>query len=311
MKYLVLGITLVFSHLSWAQDIAFSSIITGYSRGALESTVVDQGSWFAIRQPVHQAIYIRHPKGDLLYDSGLGERTVAALEEQPWLDRQLLSVKDVSSVKAQLTEVNLPLDQIKGIIPSHLHWDHTGGLPDLAGIPVWGQAAGIEYALNKGDEPAFLKAHLVPEILWQPIELSETPYMGFQRSMDIYQDGSLVLVGLEGHTPGQLGLFINLPDGRRYFFIGDTTWTMTGVEDNLPRPALAQWLLKVDHNLEKNNQHINRIHQLHKQYPELVIVPAHDQFVVKTLPQFPIFSNGQSISSTTASPVVGITAAEY
>ncbi|MFC3151267.1 MBL fold metallo-hydrolase [Litoribrevibacter euphylliae] len=293
MKHL-LALALLTIHLtSWAQEISFSTIITGHSRGALESTVVENGSWFNIRQPVHQAIYIKHPKGDLLFDTGLGNVTEAALEEQGWLDRQLFSVVNVKSVKQQLEEQDMPLNRITGIIPSHLHWDHTGGLPDLRGIPVWAQRSGIDYALNEGEEPGFLKAHLVNGILWRPIELDDSRYMGFERSLDIYQDGSLVLVGLEGHTPGQLGLFINLNEQARYFFIGDTTWTLTGVAENLPRPGITQWLLNIDYDLEKNNRQIKKIHDLKQQYPDLVIVPAHDQFVAKQLPHFPEFTGNE------------------
>lgn len=291
MKYLI-AITCLLIHLNaWSQNVSFSSIITGHSRGALESTVIEDGSWFNVRQPIHQAIYIKHPKGDLLFDTGLGNTTEAALKEQSWLDQQLFSVVDVKSVQQQLNEQGIPLNQIKGIIPSHLHWDHTGGLPDLLGIPVLAQQTGIDYALNEGAEPGFLKAHLIKEVLWQAIELNDLAYMGFERSLDIYQDGSLVLVGLEGHTPGQVGLFINLNEQERYFFIGDTTWTLDGVTKNLPRPGITQWLLDIDQNLEQNNARIQKIHDLSRAHPEVIIVPAHDQFVAQRLPHFPEFSS--------------------
>ncbi|GLQ30210.1 MBL fold metallo-hydrolase [Litoribrevibacter albus] len=290
MKHFTLIIGLLASLSVWSEEVKFSSIITGYSSGALESTIVENGSWFNVRYPVHQAIYIKHPKGDLLFDTGLGRQTAGALQQQSWLDRQLFAISEVQGVKDQLEQQGMSIDQIKAIIPSHLHWDHTGGLPDLLGIPVWAQQAGIDFALNEGTEPGFLKAHLVDEILWQPLVLETQSYMGFAKSLDIYKDGTLVLVGLEGHTPGQVGLFINLNNGQRYFFIGDTTWTLTGVMENLPRPAITQWLLNIDQNLEKNNAQVQKIHDLKQQYPELIIVPAHDQFVAKTLPHFPDFN---------------------
>lgn len=269
--------------------VQFTSILTAKSNGALEGSVVAGGSWFSVTTPIHQAIYIKHPKGDLLFDSGLGTLTQEALSQQGWLDRQLFAVNDIAPVKQQLLAHGMNIERIKGVIPSHLHWDHTGGIPDL-NRPVWVQPEGLRFALDEGEEPAFLKAHLSGDINWQPLTLNDTPYQGFNRSLDIYQDGTLVLVGLEGHTPGQVGLFINLQT-KRYFFIGDTTWSLQGVSRNAPRPGLTQWLTKVDYDYEANNRNVELIHSLAKENSDIIIVPAHDPIVYQRLPHFPEFSD--------------------
>ncbi|GAA3917268.1 MBL fold metallo-hydrolase [Litoribacillus peritrichatus] len=270
-------------------QVQFSAITTARSSGALEATMVEGGSWFSVSQPVHQAIYIKHPKGDLLFDTGVGNNTPAALEKLGWFDRQLFSIGEVFSVADQLTQQNMPIENISAIIPSHLHWDHTGGLPELLGIPVWSEQAGIDFALQ-GDAPAFLKEHLVKEINWQPLTLTNQEYMGFERSLDIYNDNSLVLVSLAGHTPGQVGLFLTTDAKQTYFFIGDTTWLMKGVTENKPRPGITQWLVGVDADVEKNSAMIRKINNIRKLHPGIKIVPAHDQFVSRELPQFPYFS---------------------
>ncbi len=270
-------------------DVQFSSIVTGTSEGAIEATMVEGGSWFNISKPVHQAIYIKHPQGNILFDTGLGKNTQPALDKLGWFDRQLFSIGDVSSVAEQLKDQNMSLDLISAIIPSHLHWDHTGGLPELAGIPVFSEQAGIDAALA-GEAPAYLKEHLVDDINWQPLKLEDKPYMGFERSLDLYNDNSLVLVSLAGHTPGQVGLFLTTDTGDRYFFIGDTTWLMDGVTNNKPRPGITQWLVGVDANIEKNSKVIKQIHTLKKNDAELIIVPAHDQIAARKLPKFPVFT---------------------
>jgi glyoxylase-like metal-dependent hydrolase (beta-lactamase superfamily II) len=63
--------------------------------------------------------------------------------------------------------------------------------------------------------------------------------MGFERSLDIYNDNTLVLVSLAGHTPDQMGLFLNTSAGKHCFFIGDTTWLMAGITHNKPRPDIS------------------------------------------------------------------------
>lgn len=272
-----------------ATGVQFSSIITARSNGAIEASMVEGGSWLSIRNVVHQAIYIKHPKGNLLFDTGLGSKTQAALDKLSWLDRQLFAISDISSVATQLAAQGIAPESISAIIPSHLHWDHTGGLVDLAGIPVLSTQAGID-AAHQGATPAYLKEHLTDDINWQALALDNKSYLGFATSLDIYQDNSLVLVGLAGHTPGQVGLFLNTDAGKQYFFIGDTTWLIQGVDNNKARPNFTQWMVGVDADMEQNSQVIEKIHLLTKTKPELIIVPAHDPDVANSLPQFPVFS---------------------
>ena len=42
------------------------------------------------------------------------------------------------------------------------------------------------------------------------LRFSDTPYEIYPQSLDLYKDGSIVLVPLPGHTPGSVGVFINL-----------------------------------------------------------------------------------------------------
>ena len=86
-------------------------------------------------------------------------------------------------------------------------------------------------------------------------------------------------------------MFLNLPSGKRYFFIGDTTWSQLGVVNNKPRPNFVDCLVGVDTDFEQNNTLIDQIHKLSLSKSDIVIVPAHDELVVKTLPVFPDFSN--------------------
>ena len=187
----------------------------------------------------------------------------------------------------QLTKENITGKDLLAIIPSHLHWDHAGGLPDFPSTPIWAQQQSIKEATEFGHRPAYLPELLTNTGQWQSLELDEKPYQGFTRSKDLFNDGQLILVDLEGHTPGHLGLFINLSSGKRYFLIGDATWTEKGYKENSPRPDVISWLAPVDWNFEENSQIIQKIHDLNKQQPDLIIVPAHDEFAAERIPHFP------------------------
>ena len=122
------------------------------------------------------------------------------------------------------------------------------------------------------------------------MDLINSEYEGFAKSLDVFEDGSVVLVDLTGHTDGQVGMFLNLPSGERYFFIGDTTWSELGVINNKPRPKFVHWMVGVDTDYDLNSIVINQIHQLNIAKPNIVIVPAHDELVVSKLPIYPSFS---------------------
>lgn len=270
-------------------ELRFSVIVTAESGGAQEAMVVSSGSWLKQRKLVHNAILIEHPKGRFLWDSGIGTQVAAQMEVFAFWEKQLFKIENVNPAIEQLNANSYPIDSITAIIPSHMHWDHASGIEDFPTTPVWIQDAEHE-AAHTGEPPGFVISQFdSPDINWQTLQLNDTPYQGFAKSLDIYNDGSLVLVDMAGHSEGHLGLFVNTPTKGSYFFIGDATWTIKGVEDNEGRPGFVQWLTGVDHDVPKNLTVIDKVHTLSLERPELVIVPAHDEIVTARLPRYPEF----------------------
>lgn len=277
--------------LAPVDELRFSVLTTAESSGSLEAMVVESGSWTTKRKLLHSAVLVQHPKGDFLFDSGIGKDFEAQMSAFNFFEKQLFKIENVRPARAQLAQNKYDISRLFAVIPSHMHWDHASALEDFSGTPVWIQQRSLDEAL-KGQPPGFLLSQYdSPELIWHKISLNPLSYEGFSKSLDIFGDQSAVLVDLTGHTKGQLGLFLNLPSGKRYFFIGDTTWSKIGITRNKPRPVFVHWLVGVDSNFEENSKVIDAIHQLSLAKPELTIVPAHDELVIKDLPRFPAFSN--------------------
>jgi len=273
-----------------ANEVSFSVIKTAESSGSLEAMAVDGGSWFTIRNLVHVAVLIRHPKGDFLWDSGIGKEVDLQMEVFNFFESQLFSINNVKPARQQLNAESYDIQNLMAIIPSHLHWDHASGLEDFSGVPIWVQKESYAEA-QTGQVPAFvISQYDSPDLKWKTFELNDQPYQGFSKSFDVYGDGSAVLVDLSGHTLGHLGLFLTLGSGKQYLFTGDTTWTIKGVEENKSRPWITEKLVGVDTDFEENAQVVDKLHRLSKERSELMIVPAHDELQLKRLPLFPKFS---------------------
>jgi len=270
--------------------LSFSVIKTAESSGSLEAMVVDDGGWFTVRNLVHTAVLVRHPKGDFLWDSGIGSEVESQMEAFNFFESQLFSINQINPAKQQLKAEGYEPGNLMAIIPSHMHWDHASALEDFDNTPIWVQANSLEEA-RQGEAPAFVKAQYdSPSLKWHDLKLLNKPFMGFKNSLDIHGDASAVLVDLSGHSEGHLGLFLTLQNGKQYFFIGDTTWAIKGINENKSRPWITQTLVGVDADIQKNAKVIDKIHKLSKQNENLFIVPAHDELQLKKLPNFPSFS---------------------
>lgn len=231
------------------------------------------------------AILVKHPKATFLFDTGFGEGVDEHLKQAPWLMQKLARVEKEAPVAKQLLAAGITQDKISAIYLSHSHWDHVSGLDGFPGIEVRMPAAELEF-VRAGKVGGIINS-MIGNLNVKTYQFADRPYENFDRSYDLFEDGSVVFVPLPGHTDGSNGMFVNLPSGKRFFFIGDLTWAIDGIELPAERPWLARKL--VDYDDETVCESIIKVHQLMKKYPEMMIVPAHDRRVHEKIKAFPEF----------------------
>ena len=228
------------------------------------------------------ALLVRHPKGDVLVDTG----TTSTLREDT---RELKSNSRIYSrasagrmqwrgdVPSQLRQVGVDPREIAHIVLSHVHPDHAGGVEALPGVPVLVGKGEIDFLHEK---MAARDHHVLPRQgralrdRMVPVELEARPWATFDESKDLFEDGRVVLVPLFGHTPGSLGTFVDLGDGRRLLHVGDVVLVNESVERRVVKGKLMQ---PTDVDKAKNAENVARLTQLHEMDPELRILPAHDR----------------------------------
>lgn len=229
------------------------------------------------------AILVRHPSGNLLFDTGFGKDVDAHFKAMPWLMRNTTRYTKEPTVAEQLADAKFPLGDIARIVLTHAHWDHVSGIPDLPDVQI--MTSQEEAAFIESDDPAAALIHGFGPLPITPLNYREGPYLGFLSSFDVFGDGSIVMVPAPGHTPGSTITFVHTADGKHYALVGDLVWQKEGIDLPAERPLISRLLVDADAAAVRGQ--IVHMHRLQKMMPDLVIVPAHDRRVWDTLPRFP------------------------
>lgn len=268
-----------------APSLEFAIIKTSEA-STLEALAYSGGAYTKKVKLQHVAVLVRHPQGTFLFDTGLGKQVDAQFKaDMPFWAKPFFSYGPVNPVRTQLDAAGLP--PINRIILSHGHWDHMSGIVDFPEAEVW-VSAPEKIFLSTPHAVAVLPSQISsPSIKWVSYDFQPKPYRDFAQSVDLFGDGSAVLVPLPGHTPGAAGLYLTLKSGKQYFFVGDTAWQSDAIKKQRPKMWLAGEL--ADSDRVQTLKMVEALHHLQEQDPHLVIVPAHDATVQDVIGYFPKF----------------------
>lgn len=189
------------------------------------------------------AFLIEHDEGLVLFDASLDP---AAADDPESVYGPLATMFQMDfpaerRLDRQIESLGFAPSDVRRVVLSHSHFDHTGGLRLFPGAEGFVGAGELRYAARPGAADAgFYRAQDIEaasEIHW-----NELP-RGYDH--DLFGDGSITLLSLPGHTPGALGLRVELPS-RTIVFAGDAAHLRDNVVGPVGMPFDSDSLSKLD-----------------------------------------------------------------
>jgi N-acyl homoserine lactone hydrolase len=233
------------------------------------------------------SVLVRHPAGDLLIDTGNSSHFAEEVSVYPfWVRLKLKSLAGELNPKVPLPDLLRRIGEdpakIRWAILSHVHLDHAGGLMDLPRMPVLLTREELQFANDPQVQAKgfTMAAHTqkFPPVAAPTLKFDAMPYETFDESANLYKDGSVVVVPLRGHTPGSVGIFVNLSPTRRLFYVGDAVDDERGFEERVGKSLI---LRDSDNDRALAEQIVGRLSELHEKVPGLAIIPAHGRSAYK------------------------------
>ena len=200
---------------------------------------------------------IEHPDGLILVDTG----ETNDIHKPGYLPSGGLYHKAVETriteadeLPVQLNRIGYSPEQIQTVIFTHLHGDHTGGLPHFPHARILVSKAEFDFAKGLlGSSFGYFKRNWPDWFQPELIQYSGGPEGVFQRSKTLTEDGRIVAVPTPGHNKGHQSILISICINS--FSNLEAKYAMVAVPWYSPKvlsilrlkclPLTQSWLLKV------------------------------------------------------------------
>ncbi|WP_342376895.1 serine hydrolase [Myxococcus stipitatus] len=211
---------------------------------------------------------IRHPRGNLLWDAGLGDH----LAQEPEGHEQRPGVRFVvkKTLASQLEQLGLKSSDVQFVAFSHLHADHTGNARNFQSATWLVHRDEWNWSLQKPTPPGVDASALAGHAKQKTVLLNA--------DHDVFGDGSVRILKTPGHTPGHQVLLVRLPKTGAVLLSGDLFHTRENFEKGL--------MPSFNFNRADTLASIDRINKVLRNTSGQIII-QHDAKEMAKLPAFP------------------------
>jgi glyoxylase-like metal-dependent hydrolase (beta-lactamase superfamily II) len=229
-----------------------------------------EGEKGTITVPVPSYLIV-HPKGRVLFDSGLHAATLddpAAYVGEVLARYHSFHFHPGEEVGARLAPIDVAPERVDIVINSHFHFDHCGGNAQAPNADILVQKREAEHARGVQSASGYLTSD------WdtgQKLRLVDGEH-------DVFGDASVVCIPTYGHTPGHQSLRVRTERGGEFVLCGDACYLKESLESLRTPGVIADKAaaLSVFHRLREMQGRGSRI------------MFGHDPDFWKDVPQAPL-----------------------
>lgn len=193
----------------------------------LDKSILLSGRGFGqtIKSPIY-SVLLETDQGWVLIDTGLNplgvEQPEKAWGERAKVVRPLLRPED--DIRSRLGELGLKTQDIKYVINTHLHWDHTGGNRFFPEAPFFVQKAEYRYAFwpDHHLSSSYMTDHFDCGVHYELVEGDYEVIPG------------VMLFHTPGHTPGHQSVLVTMENGDKMIVAGDAVYTRENLIEMIP-----------------------------------------------------------------------------
>jgi len=217
---------------------------------------------------VNPCFLIRHPKGDLLWDTGhidsMADKTDGELNG-------VWHAKLKTKLLGQLRQLEIAPNDVEYLSLSHLHPDHAGNANEFVESTFIVNELEHKYMFSKQIKSIFGAYYA---------DLENAKTITFKNEYDVFGDDTVVIKSMPGHTPGSSVLLVRLNKSGNILLSGDLYLHAQG------RKLGTMFQYNIDKQLTLDSR--KKFEALAKKESATVIIQHEKQHFAR-LPKFPKF----------------------
>ena len=205
-------------------------------RLTLDKSVIQNGASGKMQVPV-AFFLIKHPKGNVLFDTGNNDRIIT--DPSYWgpfvaaLDPE--RTPDVA-IDAQLSKINMKPADVNYVVLGHFHVDHAGNVGKFPASTIVYQRDEIKNAFwpAPGYATFFISGDfdMLRSAVGQPMA-NKQKVIELDGDLDLFGDGSIYVHRTVSHTPGSQILVVRLPKTGTVVLTSDAVYLKENLDKNL------------------------------------------------------------------------------
>ncbi len=212
-------------------------VFTSGSLGGFPKAALQMGGQGNIDWAPVSFYVIKHPRGNVLFDTGNNDKTIA--DAVGWWGPLakgfgLKMTKD-DAIPVQLGKIGLKIADIKYVVAGHMHLDHGGNV---------GQFPNATLVVQDDEMKAAWWPDVGYSIYYIPGDFADTKKFNVLRlsgDLDLFGDGTVQIHRAPGHTPGSQFAVVHLAKTGTVILTSDVVYLKENLDKNLIPPIPGTW----------------------------------------------------------------------